>query len=204
MSEPSQAQVLTDFVVGPEYVFRSRDGETAFASAAVGDHQETWPVRSKGFRRWLNRKFYDVEDKPPSAQAMSDALGAIEARAQFSGHIHDIHVRVARCDDAIYIDLADDQWRAVEITKAGWRLVSDPPVKFRRAKGMCPLQAPVPGGSLQELRPFLNLDDDGWILYASWLAQAARPVGPYPVCIFSRQSRESNETEDYADERRLS
>src|SRR5436190_24258954 len=81
----SQAQILTA-IMDLETVFRSPDGETAFASVTVGGHIETWPIRSKAYRRWLQRKFYESEHKPASAQAMTDALGAIEARAHFAGY----------------------------------------------------------------------------------------------------------------------
>jgi len=179
----SQAQRLAA-LVDDEDLFRAADRETAFATIPVNDHTETWAVRSKGFKRWLVRRFYMMEEKPPSAQAISDALGAFEARAQFGGRVHDVYVRLAGVGDAIYLDLANTTWEAVEVTAAGWRVVADPPVRFRRAKGMLPLPYPVAGGSLAELRPFVNVRDDAqWALVAAWLIAAARPDGPYPVLV---------------------
>jgi hypothetical protein len=177
----SQAQRLVE-LVPDALLFRSTDGETAFATLPVGDHLETWPVRSKGLRRWLIGKFYLMDDKPPSAQALSDALGALEAKAQFGGRVHDVYVRLAGRADVIYLDLANAKWEVVEITGAGWRVVAEPPVKFRRAKGMLPLPHPVVGGHLDELRRFLNVRDDAqWALIVAWALAALRPVGPYPV-----------------------
>jgi hypothetical protein len=75
----SQAQRLVELVPDAA-LFRSTDGETAYATLPVDGHLETWPVRSKGFRRWLVGKFYSMANKPPAAQALSDALGALEAR----------------------------------------------------------------------------------------------------------------------------
>jgi hypothetical protein len=64
----SQAQTLLE-LVALEYVFRAPDGETAFATVHTeDDHRETWPIRSRGFRRWLVRAFYRLEGKPPAAQ----------------------------------------------------------------------------------------------------------------------------------------
>lgn len=142
----SQAQRLVE-LVPDEALFRSTDGETAFVTITMNAHRETWPIRSKGFRRWLVGCFYLAEGKPPSAQALTDALGALEARAQFGGHVHDVHVRVAGDDTgAIYLDLVNADWEAMEITATGWRVVSDPPVKFRRARGMQALPRPSPAG----------------------------------------------------------
>ncbi len=177
----SQAQRLIELVADGA-LFRSTDGETAFASVPVGDHRETWPVRSKGFRRWLVGMFYQTEKRPPSAQAFTDALGTLEARAQFGRRVHDVHVRLAGVTDAIYLDLANARWEAVEVTPGGWRVVAEPPVKFRRAKGMLPLPYPVGGGNLTDLRRFVNVRDDAqWALLVAWALAALRPSGPYPV-----------------------
>lgn len=177
----SQAQILVS-MLDIEYIFRSHDGESCYATVAVDDHRETWPIRSKGFRRWLVGKFYLIEGKPPAAQAMADALGAIEARAQYGGNVHTVHVRVAGDDTAIYLDLVNENWQAVKVTADGWTVVVDPPVKFRRARGMMPLPTPTKGGSVSQLRPFVNIDaDEQWALLIAWVVAALRAFGPYPV-----------------------
>jgi hypothetical protein len=38
----------------PNQLFHTPAG-TAFADIPVKEHQETWPIRSKGFRTWLRR-----------------------------------------------------------------------------------------------------------------------------------------------------
>lgn len=177
----SQSQVLTAIADFAE-VFLDADRQTAYATVEVHHHRETWKVRSVGFKRWLTRRFFECERKPPGAQALADALGAIEARAQFDGNVRSVAVRVAEHGDAIYLDLADDGWGAVEVTAAGWRIVSDPPVRFRRPRGMLPLPRPVPGGSLLALRRFTNVESkEQWVLLVAWLIAALRPRGPYPV-----------------------
>ena len=42
----------------------------------------------------------------------------------------------------MYLDLTNAPWQVIEIDAAGWRVVSDPPVRFKRAKGMLPLPRP--------------------------------------------------------------
>ena len=47
---------------------------------------------------------------------------------------------------------------------------------------MAALPEPVRGGSVSELRAFVNVADDGdWHLLLGWLVGALRPAGPYPV-----------------------
>ena len=116
------------------------------------------------------------------SQSIQDALGVLEGKALFDGAEHPVHLRTADHEDVLYLDLADPEWRAVEISADGWRVVADPPVRFRRARGMLPLPTPVEGGSLEQLRPFLNYgSEDDFRLMIAWLVMALRPAGPYPV-----------------------
>src|SRR5207253_125311 len=106
--------------------------------------------------------------------------GVLEGRALYEGGLCPVHTRLAEWDGAIYLDLADPDWAAVEITADGWRVVDVPPVQFRRAAGMLPLPRPAPGGHIDALRPFVNVADDAaWRLLVGWLLAALRPRGPY-------------------------
>ena len=61
-------------------------------------------------------------------------------------------------------------------------MIDTPPVRFRRSAGMLPLPIPVAGGSIDELRPFLNVrSDNEFSLAVSWVLAALRDRGPYPV-----------------------
>jgi hypothetical protein len=164
-------------------LFHTPDGES-YATITVEGHKETWPLKVKGFQRWLARLFYEAEDKPSGSQAVQDALAVLEGKALFDGPECAVYTRLAEHNSAIYLDLADEHWQAVEITSGGWRVVAEPPVKFRRARGMLPLPLPVPGGRLVDLQPFLNIATDAdWRLLVSWVVATLRPVGPYPVLV---------------------
>jgi hypothetical protein len=114
------------------------------------------------------------------------ALNLLEARAQFDGPERTVHVRIAEHEGYIYLDLADQSWRAVEAGPNGWRVIAEPPVRFRRPPGMLPLPLPQPGGSIDQLASFLNLPDpNDLILVASWLLAALRPGGPYPLLVIA-------------------
>jgi hypothetical protein len=180
----SQADILLGLAAEAE-LFHAPDG-TGFADATINGHRETWPIRSKGFRRWLARRFFEMTAGAPNGEALSAALNVIEARAHFDGPERSAHMRLAECGGRLYLDLADAEWRAVEIDANGWRIVADPPVRFRRAAGMKPLPAPAAGGSLAELRNFVNVRDDrDFVLMAAWLLAALRPTGPYPALVLS-------------------
>jgi hypothetical protein len=159
-------------------LFHAPDG-TGFADLDIYGHRETWPIRAKGFRRWLTRRFYEETGGAPSSEALQSALNVIEAKAYFGAPERIVHVRVGGLEGRLYLDLGDKAWRAVEIDSTGWRVVDNPPVRFRRASGMQPLPAPVRGGSIEKLRSFLNVQSQAdFVLVIAWALAVLRNVAP--------------------------
>ena len=178
----SQAARLVDLADEIE-LFHTPTGEP-FATVAVEKHRETHPVRSTAFKGWLRRRYWDAYRQPAAGSAMVDAIETLAARAEFGGESHPVAIRIAEHDGRVYVDLANAVWQAVEIGPDGWRIVAAAPVKFRRPATMEPLPDPVRNGSLELLRPFVNVaDEEGWHLFAGFLVAAFRPSGPYLVLV---------------------
>jgi hypothetical protein len=208
MHGPSMMDLLIGYGREGE-LFHGADGEP-YATVKVGDHHETYHLKSKGYKNWLRHKYYAEEKKRleeigkpeespavPRSQVINDALAQLEAICQFEGPEHEVHVRMAEHEGAVYLDLADAKWRVVRIDPSGWQVVSNPPVKFLKAKGILPLPVPAQGGSVDKLRGLINLKDDdhdGWRLTVAWLVQALRPRGPYPVLILQGEQGSAKST----------
>jgi hypothetical protein len=190
---PKQADILIELTQSID-LFHSPDG-TGFADLHTNGHRETWPIRSKGFRRWLARRFYDATQGAPSSEALASALNVIEAKAHFDAPEREVCVRVAGLNGRLYLDLGDASWRAVEIDVTGWWVIDNPPVRFRRAAGMQPLPMPVRGGSVEALRSFLNLKTDtDFVLVVAWTLACLRDRGPYPVIVLSGEQGSAKST----------
>jgi hypothetical protein len=162
------------------------DASRAYAMVSVAGHVEVLPVGSKPFKRWLSRAYYHAQGGAPPTQAMSEALGLIEAKSLYDGPEREVFIRVGADADRshIYLDLGDRAWRVVEIGPDGWKVLDRSPVPMRRSPGLRALPTPREGGSIDTLRRFLNLpDDDAWRLLVAWLAATLRPTGPYPVLV---------------------
>src|SRR5271166_1314041 len=141
---------------------------TAYIDIEIQGHRETWPVRGKQLRAWLRRRYYKETGGALSAEAIRSMLDLLEARAQFDAPERTVHVRVAEREGSIYLDLADHRWQAVEIGPGGWRIMTHPPVRFRRAAGMLPLPIPETGGSIETLGSFLNIQTrDDFVMVVS-------------------------------------
>jgi len=178
-----QADQLLDLIAEIE-LWHSPDRDP-YATVPVKGHFENWPVRSKGFRLWLAEQFFRHTSRGASVQATEEALRTIESIAITNGAEHVPCLRLGTSGDDVYLDLIDSRWRVVRITAMGWEVVDRAPCKFLRTPAMAPLPEPEPGGSINELRSFVKLDDDAFMLSVAWLVQCFNPRGPYPVlCIY--------------------
>src|SRR5262249_36244280 len=107
---------------------------------------------------------------------------AVEEGAFWDGPEQEVYLRSEPQGGNIYIDIGDEQWRAIEVTAAGWGIVSEPPIRFRRPGTMLPLPLPVSGGNIGDLRRFINVPgDDAFILAIAFILAAMGPAGPDPV-----------------------
>jgi hypothetical protein len=176
-------------------LFRTPDGD-CYADLIIEGVRQTWLIKSKKFRaeyiRYLRRQadrlFNSGAPFAPIIAAstlrkarISTAFDNFELKAISSPVEREVHVRVARDADHLYIDLGDPQWRAVRVGSSGWSVVESPPVRFRRPLGMSSLPMPVRGGRIEALRPFLNSTASDFTLAVAYLLAALYPHGPYPV-----------------------
>src|SRR4029450_8739491 len=74
----TQAEELLEAALSAD-LFHSAD-KTPYADIEINGHRETYACRTKGFRRWLVRQFYEQTHKAPGSDAIQAALNLIEAK----------------------------------------------------------------------------------------------------------------------------
>ncbi len=179
----SQADMLIQLIDEKKIGLWHTSAGDLYATTHERGRTEHRPIGSRDFKRWIQGCYFEKHQKAVRREALSDALGVLEGRAQ-AGEEHEIYVRIAGRGGNVYLDLCDAERRIVEISPGGWNVITDAPVRFRRPPGMLALPAPVRGGSVDDLRPLLNVpDDDAWILIAAFLLGALHPHGPYFVLV---------------------
>ena len=183
---PKSSQTTSLLELASELKFwRTPQGEL-FATVPVKGHFENHRLGSAEFKEYLRWQYYARTKTAARPQAVQEAIASFEAEARYESPEEEVFVRIAENGTANFLDLCDDRWRVVEFDSDGWRIVEKPTVKFQRFPGMRPLPIPVKGGSIDDLRKFLNLrSDDDWILYVEALLAAVLAKGPYPVLSFS-------------------
>jgi hypothetical protein len=184
---PTRSTRLVEYAREVLELFHSPEGQT-FATAKERP-RATWSLRSKAARQYLARLFHQREGAAAGSEVIATAITTLEGLAVFDGPVEPVYIRVGTSRGKIYLDLGTDDWSTVRIGADGWEVVQDYPVKIRRARGTMPLPAPVRGGNVEELRPFVNLfSNSDWRLLIGWLLAAFSPTGPYPVlCLAGEQ-----------------
>ena len=183
---PSQATQLINLCLADKGIelFRDLDG-LPYASVPVRDHVETYALeaRSRAFPAWLRRRFHEATGRSAGRNAVGEAVDQLEAEALFGDSVRPVYRRVAEGDGRWYLDLGDAGRQVVELTADSWRVIERAPATFLRSPTAAPLPVPERGGSIDELRPFLQTGDDESLfrLIVGWIIAALRPSGPYPV-----------------------
>lgn len=195
---------LVNDLVGDGQVdlFRSTDGleEAGYASFYVGEyerrHQETYPIKSSGFKLWLRLLAYNELEKV-NDRGVAEAAEILSAKAFHEGEVRQVGLRVAGDLYQVFIDLADATWNIIAVLDGVLQIIPahECPIRFVRRKGMLPLSEPKPGVGLAGFRELVNLSDDAdWHRLLAWMVTALRPVGPYPILLVDGEAGSAKTT----------
>lgn len=184
---PAQRDTIMAVVDGIK-LWHSPERE-GFATFTVGDHLETWPIKSTIFKEWLSYQAYRALNVVPGAQGVDDVVRILTAKATNEGPRHEPWTRTGLRNGRLYIDLCNEAWEAVEIDGGAWRILKNHDLPFVRSGAMQALPMPETEDAcaIEELRPFINASDDDFRLIVAWLVGALRDRGPYPVLILNGQ-----------------
>ncbi len=116
-------------------------------------------------------------------------MATINAIARHDGDTHSVYIRTAQIDQSIYIDLCDERWRCIKVTRENITIIDDSPVLFTRTGNMKTL--PIPSNNIDYstakdgiklLQKHINIQEDqlplvtGWLLMSLQASKASYPV----------------------------
>jgi hypothetical protein len=131
-------------------------------------------------RNQLSNQYFERTEKAAPQQAVADAMSVIEGRAQRK-EPQQLHLRVARHDDALWIDLGDPTGRAIRVAADGWTVEDEAPILFKRTALTGILPEPLNGGSIDQLWRWLNVAVEDRPLVVAWLIAVFLPDIPHPI-----------------------
>lgn len=156
--------------------------EQAFVVLTMHGHRETLKVRSEDFKKYLKWLYYATYKKVVPGYVIQEVVELLEAKAIHEGSEEPVFKRVASQDNCIYLDIGDKGRSVICITPEEWHTVQNATVNFIRKDSQEALPFPLRGGSILDLKPFINLrNDDNFLIFVSYLIRALCPWGPYPI-----------------------
>lgn len=189
----SQADILLR--VSDEAEFFQNDLGEAFAAVTLNGHIEVLKVKSKKFKMWLTKQYYDATKKAPTSDAMNQALGVMEMKAAFDGDEHRLQLRVAEKDGTFYYDLANEDWSVVKIEPNECQVLNEPPILFTRNKNTKAQAMPDFTGDLKLLLNHVRIkNEDDQILYLTYVVTCLIPSIPHAVLVYSGEKGASKST----------
>ncbi|WP_432354603.1 hypothetical protein [Sporosarcina sp. A2] len=189
----SQADILIS--VSDKAEFFQNDLGEAYAAVILNGHKEVLKVKSRKFKMWLTKQYYDTTKRAPSSDAMNQALGVMEMKAAFDGDEHSLQLRVAEKDSDFYYDLANADWSVVKVEPEGCQVLKDSPILFTRNKNTKAQVLPDFDGDLKLLLNHVRIkSEDDQILYLTYLVTCLIPSIPHAVLVFSGEKGASKST----------
>lgn len=169
--------------LGSTHLFHDADGEPYVCLQRRGQWR-FYRAGSPDLKDLMASLCLAATGKPPSQTSLDTAARILTVHAKEKDATVDVHVRHAYHEGHIYIDLANAQGEVVDIGPDGWSISTECPVAFVRCKGMRPLPSPTRGGSIADLRRFVNVGSDAdWYLTVGWILGGYHPTGPYPILL---------------------
>jgi hypothetical protein len=157
--------------------------EIAYADVLKDGARATFRLSSEAFARYLRREYHAVFGQICTSDTIKTAVDMLCAVAEIGEAEKEVFSRVGKFGDRYYLDLGTPDWKAIEYSAEGWKVVSDPPVRFERARKGSPLPKPIGGGNLLALFDFINADEEDYPLLTGFLLKCLIPDGTEPILI---------------------
>jgi hypothetical protein len=164
-------------------LFHTEDMET-FALVQTPGRLEVLPIHSADMDEFISRVAYKKLNSTPNKNDLEKIRGTLSAMARYDGRNREVHIRVAKTEKGIEIDLNNEQGLCALVTPSGWR-VGLPEALFYRPRAMRKLSTPLSGGELGIFARYFNTTTPEEIyLLIGAMSYYFRPKGPYPIITF--------------------
>ncbi|MFH2111743.1 MAG: hypothetical protein ABIJ47_10855 [Candidatus Bathyarchaeota archaeon] len=171
------------------YVYGGSLNNKSLASVAVGSVIDVWQVhrlRSRFISDFLSALFYRKTGKAAGKDQINSAISILAGQAQGKPQTPLWNRAAPDGEGGVWLDMSNDRWEAIHVTREGWEVVSRPPILFRRYPHQKPMVRPAPGGNLASLLDFCNLSSvDDQLLFLVIAVHYLIPGFPHiGVCLW--------------------
>ena len=147
--------------------------------------RQVYSIGSKSFSDLVASKYFASKKSALSEASLKSALSTLSGKAVYEGKCVEIFTRIAKTKEGYWLDLCNDAWEAVLITKTGWKVLSGSSIPlFSRSNSMLTIPTPLAGGSLDPLWDLVNIPPEYRLILVAWLLECLRPDTPHVVMEF--------------------
>jgi hypothetical protein len=166
--------------------------DVGYATIERDYHPEHYQIDQDGFQYWLSEKYGELHTieidgelhpKSPPREVLKEATYQIQGHCRRGEQLKP-RVRVNYHNGALWLDLGGKDWKGVRITAEGWDVVDEIEAPLIRHRGMLELREPKRDGDIHELRQFVNVKDEDFVLFCGVAAGLFNTFGNYITAIF--------------------
>lgn len=169
--------------------------KVAYAAVDIDGCQTIMKVKSRHFQMWLKKLYFEETGSAPNNEAMNQAIGIMEMKGLISEDEITLNRRIACINGTFYYDLADDAWRAIEITVDSCTLLNNPPLIFERNNNTKAQVVPDFSGDITLLwNHFQFKNENDRILFIAYLVSCFVHSIPHPVLVLSGEKGSAKST----------
>lgn len=132
----SQADVMIELAMENGDTFFHDEPNEKYVAIQSDGNPVVHKIGSQDYKSFLVKRFFKETKKAPSKDSINQAIGVLEALAQYDGDKINVAKRCTEKDNAIYYDLGDKDWTFIKITKDGWEIDNSGQILFTRRKTM--------------------------------------------------------------------
>ena len=113
--------------------------ETPYIYIKDENINKTYKINTRAFKRYLVKEYYSTLGKSPSSENLKDAILTLESFTINANSI-ELKNRVTQLEtgngNEVWVDMCDEFWRSIKITKDGYEIIQITPPIFRRYSHM--------------------------------------------------------------------
>jgi hypothetical protein len=173
--------------------------DAALAGYATLDHEdghvENHQLKSAEFGYYLADKYGEIHQREfngelepcyPSRNDVKEAVWKIEHHAR-RGDQREPRIRIKESYDgnSVWIDLGTADWSCIRVDADDWKPKRRMRVPLIRGTGMLPLPEPKRGGNIRDLRRFVNVRDEDFVLLCGFTATILNPFSDFMTALLS-------------------
>lgn len=136
------------------------------------------PINADRIKLFIIDSCVETFGETPKQASVIDVIKALEAKILTNGNRFPIGKRVICTKDKIWLNMANEKNQVIEVSKDGWDVVTDPPVRFLYQQNIFPLPEPDRNGDitcLDEIIPFER--EEQFQMVVGWMLGQFLPSG---------------------------